>query len=71
VEEDVYDMLTKLGSKNESFSDIVRKAVDYYKKDIPFLLLRRNERGLGLYRNRPKPRKESSLIERIHPSLER
>jgi predicted CopG family antitoxin len=37
VEEDVYDMLTKLGSKNETFSDIVKKAVDYYKKGHTFL----------------------------------
>jgi predicted CopG family antitoxin len=37
VEEDVYDMLTKLGSKNETFSDIVRKAADYYKKGHSFL----------------------------------
>jgi predicted CopG family antitoxin len=33
VEEDVYDMLTKLGSKNETFSDIVKKAVDYYHSE--------------------------------------
>jgi len=37
VEEDVYDMLTKLGGKNETFPDIVRKAVDYYKKRHTFL----------------------------------
>lgn len=37
VEEDVYDMLTKLGSKNETFSDIVMKAVAYYKKGHSFL----------------------------------
>jgi len=37
VEEDVYNMLTKLGSKNETFSDTVRKAVDYYKRGHTFL----------------------------------
>jgi predicted CopG family antitoxin len=37
VEEDVYDSLTKLGSKNETFSDIVKKTVEYYKKGYGFL----------------------------------
>ena len=37
VEEDVYNMLTKLGGKNETFSDTVRKAVDYYKRGHTFL----------------------------------
>jgi predicted CopG family antitoxin len=37
VEEDVYDTLIKLGSKNETFSDIVRKTVEYYKKGHAFL----------------------------------
>ena len=37
VEKDVYDSLTKLGSKNETFSDIVKKTVEYYKKGYGFL----------------------------------
>ena len=39
--------------KMRLFQTLLGKLQTTIKEDIPFLLLRRNERGLGLYRNRP------------------
>jgi predicted CopG family antitoxin len=32
IDDDVHTELTKIGYKNESYSDVVRRLIDFYKK---------------------------------------